>query len=242
MEFPTYVEKVLSFREKFKTTGMLYDSSLYPFWSLRDCLVYSSPCKDLNGFIWKRGNVYAKGSMNSWKLRYFKMVTDPETNSKITLEYKETDDESAPVKGKIDLRDLISFDFSTKTVCSQPDKNLELICYKLLMNDGRRYVLASTRDIAVKWGSAFTWYSTAGKLISEWRDNFGDMSKDNITLRDWVNAAMVIIRMQRFKAIQKEGRREIDAAGATQTIVGKFLGPNPIDEMVRHILHFISRS
>ena len=231
MNFPGYVESVRKFRETLVESKILYDPSLYPFWSLRDCLFYSSNRSNLNGTLWKRGNAFAKGSMNSWKKRYFKMITDLNTKSRITLQYSESDAEDAAIKGTIDLRNVISFDFSPKTVFQNPEnKDENLVVFKLLMNDGRRYVFASDKDTAIYWGSAFTWFSGGGKLVKEWVENFGEISKDLITLRDWVNAAMVIIRIQRYRAIREKGKQEIEEAGKKTSTIGTILGLNDMLE------------
>jgi len=231
MNFPGYVESVHKFRETLVESKILYDPSLYPFWSLRDCLFYSSNRLNLNGTLWKRGNAFAKGSMNSWKKRYFKMITDPNTKSRITLQYSESDTEDASIKGTIDLRNVNSFDFSPKTVFQNPEnKDEKLVVFKLLMNDGRRYVFASDKDTAIYWGSAFTWFSGGGKLVNEWVENFGEISKDLITLRDWVNAAMVIIRIQRYRAIREKGKQEIEEAGKKTSTIGTILG---LDDMFK---------
>jgi hypothetical protein len=118
---------------------------------------------------------------------------DEETKSDITLSYFEQTEsgEEGALKGKIDLREFLSFSFSPKTTVKGVEIARSFTVFKMLLTNGRRYVLAAPHETTLRWGAALTWYACAGRLINEWRVNFGDLSRDNITLRDWLNACVV---------------------------------------------------
>ena len=103
------------------------------------------------------------------------MCKDDESGSNISLEYYIDDKNSTRVKRSIDLRMLLSVTFSPQTEVPK-GKNIpkNLVVLKLLLNDGKRYILAAEQNTAIKWSSIFSWYACAGRIITEWRIQYGN--------------------------------------------------------------------
>ena len=145
----------------------------------------------------KRGNAFAVGSMNAFKSRYFVLTKDsPSTNPsrcKCYLNYYES--EGGVLKGQIDLRELVAIDFSSKTDDKVGVPIEDLVVFKLQVSSGRRYVLAAEKEKAMDWVSHLLPFTIGCKLMRDWRFHFGVPSHGVITLRDWMNAAMVLYKL-----------------------------------------------
>ena len=230
VDFQTYVEAVLTFRietEKHK----LVDNLNFPFWSLRDCIVYSRPSQ-LDGYAYKRGS----GNVARWQKRHFRIVDDEgldfdpktagffaprPTGSKACLVY-DLDEEKSQGEVKqsrrIDLRDLYLVQFSPKTSLPHgKDVPENLVCFKLTFGDQTRVTLACEEKQAMEWTSIFHRFAVGGKLITDWRLQYAGLSKNKTTLRDWVNAGYVIYRMQSYLDMQRNFRSQIDGVVAMET-------------------------
>merc|ERR1711871_774459 len=225
VDFQMYVEAVLTFRietEKHK----LVDNLNFPFWSLRDCIVYSRPSQ-LDGYAYKRGS----GNVARWQKRHFRIVDDEgldfdpktagffaprPTGSKACLVY-DLDEEKSQGEVKqsrrIDMRDLYTVQFSPKTnLPSGKDVSKNLVCLKLSFGDQTRVTLACEEEQAVKWATIFHRFSVGGKLITDWRLQYAGLSKNKITARDWINAGYTIYRMQSYLTMQMTYKASIDLA------------------------------
>ena len=185
VSFENYVTELFNFRRNCEKYG-ISDNLLFPFWSLRDCILYSAH-RPLEGWAWKRGK------NGGWKQRHFKMCKKDESNpgANVSLEYFLNDDPKSPVKKAIDLRQLISVWFSPSSKLPKgKDIPSDLVVFKLLLGDGKRYCIAVDHDTAIKWTSIFSWYACAGKITAEWRIQYGDVTKEKITTKDWINAGI----------------------------------------------------
>jgi hypothetical protein len=183
----------------------IFDNLLFPFWSLRDCIIYSAH-RNLDGWAYKR----ASGISGSWKKRHFRMCQDDESGSNICLEYYIDDDSSTPIRKTINLRTLLSVTFSPETSLPKgKDVPSDLVCFKLVLNDGQRFCLAADHHTAIKWTSIFSWYACAGRIITEWRIQYGDLTKDKISTRDWINAGIVIVNMTSYVSLQEKFKEAI---------------------------------
>merc|ERR1711871_1242476 len=215
--FQMYVEAVLAFRYETERRKMV-DVSNFPFWSLRDCIVYSR-FVSLDGYVWKRGS----GNVPRWQKRHFRIVNDEKvdddrkslfsrkpsnTGSKVCLVY-DLDEEKSQGEvirsRKIDLRDLYLVQFSPKTnlPTGEEVEGLNLVCFKLSFGDQTRMTLACEEEQAMRWASIFHRFSVAGKLITDWRLQYAGLSKEKITTRDWMNAGYTIYRMKSYIRLQQ---------------------------------------
>ena len=223
--FQMYVEAVLTFRIETEKHN-LTDNLNFPFWSLRDCIVYCRPTK-LDGHAYKRGS----GNAGRWQKRHFRLVNDEgldfdpkkagffdprPTGSKACLVY-DLDEEKSQGEVKqsrrIDMRDLYTVQFSPKTnLPSGKDVPKNLVCLKLSFGDQTRVTLACEEEQAVKWAAIFHRFSVGGKLITDWRLQYAGLSKNKITARDWINAGYTIYRMQSYLTMQMTYKASIDLA------------------------------
>jgi hypothetical protein len=212
VDFETYVAAVYNFRTKCAING-IYDNINFPFWSLRDCIVYTAH-RHMEGWAWER-------NFGSWTRRHYRMCKDDQNGSNITLE-SYLDDKTDSAKYSVDLRDLISVTFSPKTTPpSGKDIPKSLVVFKLLFSNGKRYTLASDEDTAMRWTGIFSWYACGGRLILEWRIQYGDVSKNVITVRDRIQCAACIVNLTSYLDLQKKYKETVEDAVSLGVSAGK---------------------
>lgn len=153
VSFQHYVIAVINFRKQTEQHGVL-DNLEFPFWSLRDIIVYSAP-RSLKGWVWKRGD----GPLELWKKRHYDIHGNSE---RITLNKfldDDLDDQNNHIMSEINLRELISVTFSvdTKTPTGY-DIPKNMVAFKLLMADGKRHTLCAEKNVAVQWVATLSWY------------------------------------------------------------------------------------
>ena len=212
VSFEDYVFAVLAFRtltEKLEMTDVLN----FPFWSLRDCVICSQH-RHLNGWAWKRGS----GNVGvRWQRRHFRMCKDPVGGSKISLEYYDNDEDEEELNEKrvYDLRQLSAVTFSPKTsLPTGEDIPEKLTVFKLLFNNNARVTLCCEPEQASEWTAIFSNYALAGRLITEWRIQYGNLTMANLTIRDKINCGQVIVSMQQYASIQMTFKTRIDAVNS----------------------------
>jgi hypothetical protein len=206
VDFERYVATVFNFRAQSRSYGT-YDSLNFPFWSLRDCVVYTAH-RHLEGWAWER-------STYGWSRRHFRMHKEHKTDSlhKIELNIFKDDKPTSPLQSALDLRDLVSVTFSPGSPPpSGKDVPVDVVVFKLLFSNGKRRVLAADEKTAVRWSSIFSWYACGGRLIQEWRIQYGDVTKDVITMNDWVKAGICIVNLQTYLKLQEEYKEMIQQA------------------------------
>lgn len=92
------------------------------------------------------------------------------------------------------------------------DKGIHVIsqlCFKLTVTNGRRYTLATSREDALEWVAYLTWYENSSKLIHEWREMWGARRRQSVTLRDYINAAAVIVKIGQLRQFVEGGEEEL---------------------------------
>jgi len=205
-----------------------------PFWDLRSCVLHSLD-KPLKGWVLKRGWLHAKESLNKWKLRYMQLGKDEA--GRPTLEYWKNDPsgetncldedtkEVKQPKRSIPLQNILVVDFALETVSPRGsvlplremqdrvgmDVENETV-FKMTDAKGRRFTLACGKSEAVAWTSVLSRYSAASRLMFDWRENWGTGRKAKITMRDWVNATVVIAKIGRQKAAPEMCKEMMEAA------------------------------
>mmetsp|Transcript_26113 Transcript_26113/g.57824 ORF Transcript_26113/g.57824 Transcript_26113/m.57824 type:complete len:751 (+) Transcript_26113:100-2352(+) len=205
-----------------------------PFWDLRSCVLHSLE-KPLKGWVLKRGWLHAKESLNKWKLRYMQLGKDEA--GRPTLEYWKNDPsgetncldedtkEVKQPKRSIPLQNILVVDFALETVSPRGsvlplremqdrvgmDVENETV-FKMTDAKGRRFTLACGKSEAVAWTSVLSRYSAASRLMFDWRENWGTGRKAKITMRDWVNATVVIAKIGRQKAAPEMCKEMMEAA------------------------------
>jgi hypothetical protein len=193
--FQDYCIAVLNFRKDCVEHGVL-DNLEFPFWSLRDIMIYSAP-RDLKGYLWKRGS-----SGLGWTKRNYDIHG---TGDKVTLnKFLKDDDEldANEIMDEINLREMVAVTFHPNAdIPYGYDVPKNLVTFKLLMSDGKLHTLCAERKVAVRWVATLTWYTLAARLMQSWKVQFGDMSKNKITVADWANCGNVIFKLTTYLEI-----------------------------------------
>ena len=231
INFLSYVEVVLLRR---KNDLKVYDGALYPFWCIRDCMVYSiSKNRKCEGWAYKRGDTTLIGKLNAWRKRYFRLTESKDKRP--IFEYFDFDPNDFTVedmklkesKGLIELTNLLAIDFSPKTETPKskdfPEENNEIenyVVFKILVSTGRRYVLAADKSTAIEWTSKLSWYGFASNRTESWKTEHG-FGSEKITLLYWLHAAQVIVKIEKYCAALTEGKGQLEKAKETKSILAK---------------------
>jgi hypothetical protein len=111
-------------------------------------------------------------------------------------------DNAPNLKGSIDIREIMLFDFSPKTVVklsqsatdaiqSNNINMLGLTVFKIMMRNGRTYSLACSEEAAINWGCELIRFSNRFHAEADWKRNWGTDRLKAVCLRDWLNASSV---------------------------------------------------
>ena len=213
-----------------------------PFWDLRMIVLHALLNQDRCGWMLKRGYLFTKESMNSWKLRYMRTNTQRPYEPP-TLEYWDADPNIDPstvtegqtmpqMKGSLPLRDIVLVDFSPKTPSPKGTDTALLAAMgkvgmtseaetvmKITLVNGRRYTFACEQDKAVTWAAELSRHAAASRMMLDWRENWGTKRIGAVTLRDWLNAAIVIAKIGKSPQILEDAKKIIAAANNKFTVL-----------------------
>jgi hypothetical protein len=83
-----------------------------------------------------------------------------------------------------------------------------VVPFQITLKNGPRYTLAADSETAVNWVAELNWHCAANRLAHEWRSIWGTRRMCQVTIRDWLNAAAVIAKIDTSKRLVREYENE----------------------------------
>jgi len=84
--------------------------------------------------------------------------------------------------------------------------------FKITLIGGRRFTLACEEKRAIALGAELSRCASASRLMLSWRENWGTRRVNTVTIRDWLNAAVVIAKIGNQKDALNKGKAMVEAA------------------------------